>query len=403
MEKAHILARMTARAFYDMDHVVVVDALATHISMPIEDLRQVFTNTGKNKQDIQKLCGRLREGGLVSVYTRQETKAGAQKPTAVEYYYVDPRRAVDATKYRLHMVEEQLRKIARPTTEKKEFSCPRCKAEWTQMDVLDSVDPAGRGSGFVCKRCSTVLDYHPNDPETEEADGPLGQFNKQLGWLIQLLREVDNTTVPELTGEAALEAQRPIPREATYDFAHNFETAAPAKRPSAVKGMATAPAKIEVKITTDQERSAAQQAAAAEEKAKLAHQNQLPAWHTQSTVSKEAAATGNHAQPSRSEETLAPLGSGEPEEKKPGGNDLFDSYFQALEEERRALAQQRNEDEEMEDEDEDEEEEFEDVPTESLAVKRPKLEASTPADDSATTTPAAPPQEDSEEEFEDVA
>jgi len=40
----------------------------TSFSMHVEDLRLVFVGTGRNKTDLQKLLGKLREGGLVSMY-----------------------------------------------------------------------------------------------------------------------------------------------------------------------------------------------------------------------------------------------------------------------------------------------------------------------------------------------
>jgi hypothetical protein len=68
MEKAQVLVRQVARAFYTTDQVVVIDALVNHIAVNVEELRRIFVSTGRNKNDLLKLLGPLRESMLVSMY-----------------------------------------------------------------------------------------------------------------------------------------------------------------------------------------------------------------------------------------------------------------------------------------------------------------------------------------------
>jgi transcription initiation factor TFIIE subunit alpha len=67
MEKAQVLVRQVARAFYSTDQVVVIDALVNHIAVNVEELRRIFVSTGRNKNDLLKLLGPLREGALVQM------------------------------------------------------------------------------------------------------------------------------------------------------------------------------------------------------------------------------------------------------------------------------------------------------------------------------------------------
>ncbi len=424
MELAITLVRRVVRAFYETEHVVVIEALSRHSALSIDDFRIIFANTGRGSKEIAKYLGRLRESGLVSVYGRQETKPNAQKATTVEYWYIDPRLAVDATNYKLHMIQEKLTNQGRPTTEKKEYSCARCKSEWTTMDVISHRDPQNRGSGFLCPRCDNVLTYHSRGRgEISDADNVLSQFNTQLEQIIQLLKQIDQKSIPEVTGETALESAKPIPRPVEGGLRTLPTISEPQKlRPSAVMGLKTGPEKVDVILTTDSENTAAQQQAEAERRARIAAQNQLPDWHTHSTVSGQAI-TAAKQDPDASEQNGFKGENETTDEIKDVMPDaVLDEYFRELEAARergRQLEAEAEGDSEEEDDDEDEmdsdeidaidEEEFEDVglpvQVEPAKLKPPERDAR--AEESATSTPVhiegdqAESDED-EEEFEDV-
>jgi transcription initiation factor TFIIE subunit alpha len=274
------------------------------------------------------------------------------------------------------------------------------------MDVLDRPDPQGRKSGFLCHRCDNPLDFFPNDPEAAEANGPLGVFNDQFGWLINALRDIDNSTVPETSKEAVLLEKMPVPEEKLYGITNPRFDLAPVKvMPTAVRGINTGPEKVEISITTNSETTAAQQAAAAEQKARLASQNQLPEWHTRSTVTNEMTAAGQREEAARREREAEAgvLMADSGEEKKAAADSSLEAIFAQIEQD--ALAQQAKQDED--DDEEEEEDEFEDVISDAQlpGAKRIKLEDQHNGNaTSSTGTPAATAaDEDSDaEEFEDV-
>lgn len=360
MEDAKILIKTVARAFYDTDHIVVIDALITHSALSSPDIAvAMHLGSSNSNRIVQKLVGKLREGGLVSIFTRQELREGANRPVAKEYYYIDYRRAIDSIKFRVHTVHEKIKAAASSTgqEEKKEYICPTCKSEYTSIDVLDSMDPAGRGTGFLCKRCGSPL--NELDEDTIQQDDTTALFNKQFAQILNLLQKIEQEVVPETTGDQAIADMRPMPRDATNQVAKTQVVEAPTARPTAVKGMTTAPEKIEIAITSESESTAAQQAADAERKARITAQNQLPEWHTRSTVTGEsfkqgAASTGAAAAPA------AANGEEKSEEKKDDSSNLDDFYamLEKEEAERKVKEAQAEEEEEEDDEDEDE---FEDL------------------------------------------
>ena len=131
---------------------------------------------------------------------------------------------------------------------------------------------------------------------------------------------------------------------------------------NAAKGVTQASIqRIEVDVTLNEERTAAQQAADVERKARLAEQNALPVWHTNSTVSGEMTALGSKEDAARRERgQLVGARADEEEEKKATEaaemTDEVAQYYAQLARDR----QQAKEDDD--DDDDDDEGEFEDVP-----------------------------------------
>lgn len=350
-------------------------------------------------------------------FVRPEIRDGAMKAVNREYYYVDYRRAIDATKYRIHMLDERIKANAKPTQEKKEFFCPQCKSQWTTMEVLDHVDFLGRESGFLCRTCDHPLrSIHTTSDAQAETDDTPAKFNRQFASLLKLMQDIDQVTIPAIEGEQAVESARELPRDNDINPAAKHEPVVPTNiRPTAVKGIATGPAKIEISIATDQEYTEAQRAAEASRLAQIATQNQLPAWHVKSTVDDKEffAKTGQSAAaPVNGTSTAALKTEASEEEDKNAVDPGLDAYFAALKAEQERQAKEAEEEEEEEDDDD----EFEDVVTTGMTStpdpKRVKLTppvVSPPQVKFETSSPVVGPSpqagggsESDEDEFEDA-
>ncbi|KAH9866596.1 hypothetical protein J1614_008288 [Plenodomus biglobosus] len=403
VDAAKQLVRMVVRMFYETDHIVVLDALCYHVAMPMNDLVLIL-DAGKNSKHVGKVVGKLKEAGLCSSFSQQVMREGATKQTSREYFYIDWARAFDAVKYRVHKIDAAVKKDAKPTTEKTELKCQRCKSQYTTMQALDhpDPDPGPDDSGFICARCGFRLDEIDPEIQADTVDDRPAKFNKLFGPILTLMAEMDKLKVPAVEGKAAIEARIEIPRDKTIDPGTKHEVVETAvSRPTAVRGLDTGPEKISVQIGSSAEQNEKQRAAEKARQEKIAMQNQLPTWHTQSTVTKDAA--GNTT--TIKEEVLSTGASGiklEPGETKPGNQNL-DDVFAQIEAERR-----RKEEEEEEDDDDDDEDEFEDVavgtPNALPDAKRVKLESSAAPTPSNAATPAVSNggDESEEDEFEDV-
>ncbi|KAI9762980.1 MAG: hypothetical protein M4579_000043 [Chaenotheca gracillima] len=394
MDLAKSLIRSIARGFFETKHILIIDALMIHSAVRDDDLAHLL---GMQTKELRKLCAKLEEHRLLAVYVplprhpfiaqqililsshnRQEAREGMQRLITKTYYYIDFRQTIDAIKYRLFHMTKEVKGMGQPTEEKKDYFCPRCKARWTQMEVLDNPGPLG----FNCNRCQNPLERDEGNVGNNSGTEKSSKLASQLEPLLKLLQKIDESVIPDNTFETALSVAVPVMRnQNTNPIAPTIPVDQNGLIPTAVRGLAqTGPQHIKIDLTSDGEKSATEQAAEAKRKAAFAEQNALPVWHTQSTVTGPAsAAASKEALAAKEREvslTAASALDASTEEKKPikGEMEMTDEmakYYADLARENELKAQAKEDeessgsgDEGYEEEDEDE---FEDVPTTATA------------------------------------
>ncbi|TVY78107.1 Transcription initiation factor IIE subunit alpha [Lachnellula suecica] len=355
MDLAQMLVRSCVRAFYETKHILVIDALIIHSALRDDDMAYLM---GMNTKELHKLCGRLKEDRFLAVHTRPEIKEGQQRPMNRIYYYIDYRATIDAIKWRVYLIDKQVQGNTVPEIERKEYFCPRCKSEWTVMEVLDKVGP----QGFLCHRCEYLLQQHDPNSNTRGGHEQSTKLNAQFKFITNLLPKIDAAIIPENTFEQALASARKVNRDETNPAYETAPLDAAVERPTAVRGMqVTAPTSIAVTLTTSEGPTDADIAAEKARKEKTAAQNALPVHFTHSTISGEQVRFNGDTGPLSSQSL-------EPDKKDMGldtpsaNGDLegIDDYFAQLKAAQAKEAEQEKE-EEFETDDEDDDMGFEDV------------------------------------------
>lgn len=216
-------------------------------------------------------------------HTRSELRPGNPRPSNRTWYYINYRHTIDAIKWRVYNIDKEVQGTTVPVNEKKEYFCSFCKAEWTAMEVLDSVGP----EGFLCHRCRHPLSF--------EADRNAGgheqstRLNDQFKFISELLPKIDAAHIPECDFDRALSKARPVIRDATHQRAATIPVDDGSSRPMAVRGLANVgPQSIAVNISTSDGPSEAEREAERLRKEKIAQQNALPSWMSNSTITGES-------------------------------------------------------------------------------------------------------------------
>ena len=294
MDPSATLIRSLVRAFYPTEQILILDAILLHHAIAVDDLSLLI---GQPPKTIRRIAGKLREDGLFSIHNRAEMKSTSNRPFNREYYWVDIHRAIDAVKYKIKtMVKEIDKRYGQSVEEKKEWRCPQCKNEYTELDVLDSIGV----DGFDCKRCGHKLE---SLVDVDERNGVVRQaghevqsrLNAQMVPFEEILQQIDNEVVPESTFDSALEKALPVERNQNTNPAVKSEPVLGKNNlpPATVHGMKTEPERVEVSMMDDEKR-AAEREEEAKRRAKIAAQNALPAWHTASTVTGQPNGLGPH-------------------------------------------------------------------------------------------------------------
>lgn len=290
-------------------------------------------------------------------HTRSELRPGNPRPSNRTWYYINYRHTIDAIKWRVYNIDKEVQGTTVPVNEKKEYFCSFCKAEWTAMEVLDSVGP----EGFLCHRCHRPLSF--------EADRNAGgheqstRLNDQFKFISELLPKIDAAHIPECDFDRALSKARPVVRDATHQRAATIPVDDGSARPMAVRGLAnTGPQSIAVNISTSDGPSEAEKEADRLRKEKIAQQNALPAWMSNSTITGESfSATADAAALGLSKEAAARnLSQGKSVDNN--ATTQIDDIFEKLKAEQAAiLAREADAEDEEDYGSEEDEDEFEDV------------------------------------------
>jgi transcription initiation factor TFIIE subunit alpha len=334
-------------------------------------------------------------------------REGNPRPSNRTWYYIDYRSTIDAIKWRVYTIDKEVQGTTQVASEKKEYFCSHCKAEWTAMEVLDNVGP----QGFLCHRCSHVLTFEADRTSTGHEQST--RLNDQFKFISELLPKIDAVHINECDFDRALAKARPVKRDETHQRAQTIAADAGANRPMAVKGLTnTGPQSIAVNISTSDGLTEAEKAAEQARKEQIAKQNALPSWMSNSTVTGEsfsASATPGTTPATIKKEAGKDSGSAAPAV----ANAQIDDIFEMIKAEQ-AAKQAKEESEE--DEDDEDEDEFEDVPATGNAPSQgtPAIKRESPvsAEDRQAKRVKIEPEvkkeeddgEDSEEEieFEDV-
>lgn len=273
MEVARTLVRAVMRAFYTTQEILVIEALVTHSALRDDELAYLMK---MNLKDLHRLCAGLRDARFLTVHTRPEMQAGKTRPINRTYYFIDYRQTIDAIKWRVYKTDKDMQGSVQPADESKEYTCPRCHAQWTQLEVLDAASP----QGFVCQRCKALLE------RTKEREAPghqqLSRMNNQFKFMTDMLQRVDQVVVPECTFDKAIQAARPIVREPTHEVLASIPVDTGLNKPSAVKGLANVgPKTMQVTISDGDEQERLEER---KRKERLLKENALPSWMTESSV-----------------------------------------------------------------------------------------------------------------------
>ncbi|KAK5030272.1 hypothetical protein LTR13_008291 [Exophiala sideris] len=361
MEEAKTLIRTTVRTFFTHPkQILIVDALMLHSVLQMDDLTVLVAAQPK---DIRSLMNPLRAARLIQSHSRMEVRVGSQRGSPREYYYCPFHPAIDAIKYRIARLRKKVEALyQQDETKRKDWRCPRCKAEYDDLEILDKSGP----QGFYCDRCGAILEQNVQAAQDRGNHEKIRRLNDQLKKFDDMILKIDRKDVPENDFVSAWDRKKDVPRERGGKEQNQYVEL---KRDN--KNLKRGPEMVKaenlaINLTSGAEHDRGEAERKEARRKLLAKQNQLPEWHTSSAI---GAATGSAAG-MKTEDTdtngYVPKKEEDDEDKKPDLGaasattmlqDEVAAYMAEMERERQEAEIRAKE----EDEDEGDDLEFEDV------------------------------------------
>lgn len=246
------------------------------------------------------------------------------------------------------------------------YMCPVCRRRYTPLEVISSQSPDGMN--FICDDCGNILIEDDTSEESKANQERLRRLMDQLNPIINSLRQIDDTFIPENTFEESLASALPPATRNNTQQHSSLPTARPdsSGRQNGVS--------LQVNITSSAE-TAKLERKQEEDKARLAEINALPAWHMESTVGKSMYSGEGDIKPSNLGTSVASvvLEDSKPSIKDEDGfangqqgsvetnatdENAVNAFYAEL-----SAKQQEEDDEEEDDDEDDDDDEFEDVTT----------------------------------------
>jgi transcription initiation factor TFIIE subunit alpha len=300
MEAAKELLRTAVRTFFTHPkQILLIDAILLHSVLQMEDLNLLLQSQPK---DIRALLNPLRSARLIATSSRPEQKVTGARPSSREYYYCPFHPAIDAIKFKIAKLRKKVEALYQQdeNTKRKDWRCPRCKAEYEELEILDKFTE----EGFTCDRCGAILERDEQAARTnmdKSNHEKIRRLNDQLKKFDAMILKIDRSDIPENDFQSAWDRRKYVPRptgsgrtdtsESQYLSLHQrpSQTLKKHGHPDLVKSE-----NLTVNLTTseDQEREEAERRES--RKKQLAQQNQLPDWIT-NTLHTTATSTNNNS------------------------------------------------------------------------------------------------------------
>ncbi|KAF4417133.1 General transcription factor IIE subunit 1 [Colletotrichum fructicola] len=140
MENSDVFIRTLVRAFYDAEHVIIIDTLLRHEILSLTELQALVA--APEERSLSEQCARLQRSGLVRITESSEKRD--------RYVFVDRRQAIHTASSTLRKMQDQISQIDAVSPAAITYECPNCVRTWELIDVIDSVNSSGH---FICKNC----------------------------------------------------------------------------------------------------------------------------------------------------------------------------------------------------------------------------------------------------------
>lgn len=117
------------------------------------------------------------------------------KAAKVTYYFINYKTLVNVVKYKFDLMNKKINTSERDATSRASYKCTHCQKTFTDLDVIDLLDPMatqGCGDIFRCTYCSSLVEEDMSALPQKDSRVMLVRFNEQMQTFYDLLKAVEN-------------------------------------------------------------------------------------------------------------------------------------------------------------------------------------------------------------------
>ncbi|EMR11771.1 hypothetical protein PNEG_00199 [Pneumocystis murina B123] len=284
----HRLIRRVGCAFYEVKDRILLDALLKHSTLRDDHLSMIMDMQLK---EVRRICGGLKENRMIDEYhSRMDTREGYSRPNGRTYYYINYRATIDVIKWKIHKLVKTVGDRMTKDYDTKGYICPVCMRQYTSLDAVSLVSPDAMS--FLCTDCGTALNDNEESFEVKDSQERLSRLMSQMSKIISSLKEVDEIVVPENTFIMAIANAIP-PDLDSVSLSEYLEPVSTNTVTASTVFHSTA-AEPSILIDFDMEsKSMTKDFGKKEKQVSSLTENDLPIWHSQSTIMNDFTDTDN--------------------------------------------------------------------------------------------------------------
>jgi transcription initiation factor TFIIE subunit alpha len=265
MEPVVKLVKLLGRMFYEPAYFIVLDMIL-HDRIVAEDV--LAERLQMQLKQVNKMTIKLRDDRFLQSEARLEIREFDGKTLTRTYWYLDFKGLVEATRWRLKKMSRQVEEMIQRGAQGGEhgYKCGKCGKTYGLLDVDRLVSDFRKGT-LACEVCKGEVEDEEAMSSAEAAD-LYSRMNQALRPIVALLKEIELANV-------SLGTSKPKSSSSPSGTTPTLVTS-----PSSTSAVAASPFH-------------SSEGSLVQEKEKII--NEMPVWHSHSTVSGQAVKFHNHS------------------------------------------------------------------------------------------------------------
>eukprot|EP00794_Sanderia_malayensis_P000656 gene656-1324_t len=188
------LAKMTAYAFYEAEHIAIVSLLAV---VPCVDEDSLIERLSFDKRQLRQALARLRVDKLVKQRVHKEKQPDTGNFNVYNFYFINYKIFVNVVKYKLDHIRKKLESDEQMAKNRPSFTCSKCENKYSDLEVDRLLDFT---TGLLkCTYCGGSVEEDASHEHRSLNKSSLALFNEQMEPIFKLLRACENINLaPEV-------------------------------------------------------------------------------------------------------------------------------------------------------------------------------------------------------------